>query len=70
MDGGKAKGEKEMEYLFESWFSVIHQHQPGAVIFSSAGPDVRWVGDEEGVAGSTCWSLFNKSAAQIGFNPE
>ncbi|XP_057956147.1 alpha-L-fucosidase 1 [Malania oleifera] len=66
LDGAKGEGEKEMEYLFDSWFSLIHQHQPGAVIFSDAGPDTRWIGDEAGVASSTCWSLFNRSNAKIG----
>ncbi|KAK9279922.1 hypothetical protein L1049_013606 [Liquidambar formosana] len=66
LDGAKGEGEKDMEYFFDSWFSLIHQLQPGAVIFSDAGPDTRWVGDEAGVAGSTCWSLFNQSAAKIG----
>lgn len=55
-----------MEYFFENWFSLIHQHQPQVVIFSDAGPDVRWVGDEAGVAATTCWSNFNRSAATIG----
>ncbi|CAH2060346.1 unnamed protein product [Thlaspi arvense] len=45
---------------------LIHQLQPNAVIFSDAGPDVRWIGDEAGVAGSTCWSLFNRTNAKIG----
>ncbi|XP_011011977.1 PREDICTED: alpha-L-fucosidase 1 [Populus euphratica] len=66
LDGAKGEGEKDMEYFFDSWFSLIHQHQPGAIIFSDAGPDTRWIGDEAGVAGSTCWSLFNRSSAQIG----
>ncbi|XP_050369512.1 alpha-L-fucosidase 1 [Argentina anserina] len=66
LDGAKGEGEKDMDYFFDSWFSLIHQHQPGAVIFSDAGPDTRWVGDEGGVAGSTCWSLFNRSSAKIG----
>ncbi|KAH7561106.1 hypothetical protein JRO89_XS10G0174700 [Xanthoceras sorbifolium] len=66
LDGAKGKGEKDMEYFFDSWFSLIHQLQPGAVIFSDAGPDTRWIGDEAGVAGSTCWSLFNRSSAKIG----
>ncbi|VVA30572.1 PREDICTED: alpha-L-fucosidase [Prunus dulcis] len=66
LDGAKGEGEKDMEYFFDSWFSLIHQLQPGAVIFSDAGPDTRWVGDEAGVAGSTCWSLFNRSDAKIG----
>lgn len=51
MDGAKEQGEKDMEYFFDIWFDLIHQLQPEAVIFSDAGPDVRWVGDEAGVAG-------------------
>ncbi|KAJ9178060.1 hypothetical protein P3X46_009976 [Hevea brasiliensis] len=66
LDGAKGEGEKDMEYFFDCWFSLIHQLQPGAVIFSDAGPDTRWIGDEAGVAGSTCWSLFNRSSAKIG----
>lgn len=66
LDGAKVKGEKDMKYFFEGWFSLIHQLQPGAQIFTDAGPDTRWIGDEEGFAGSTCWSLFNKSAVEIG----
>ncbi|XP_043702312.1 alpha-L-fucosidase 1-like [Telopea speciosissima] len=66
LDGAKGEGEKDMEYFFDSWFSFIHQLQPGAAIFSDAGPDTRWIGDEAGVAGSTCWSLFNRSSAKIG----
>ncbi|KAF6166933.1 hypothetical protein GIB67_037446 [Kingdonia uniflora] len=66
LDGAKGEGEKDMEYYFDCWFSLIHQLQPNAVIFSDGGPDTRWVGDEAGVAGSTCWSLFNGSSAMIG----
>jgi alpha-L-fucosidase len=28
------------------------------VIFSDVGPDVRWVGDEKGIAGETCWATY------------
>ncbi|XP_043704994.1 alpha-L-fucosidase 1-like [Telopea speciosissima] len=66
LDGAKGEGEKDMEYFFDSWFDLIHQLQPRAVIFSDAGPDTRWIGDEAGVASSTCWSLFNRSSAKIG----
>lgn len=66
LDGAKGKGEKEMVYLFDSWFELIHQLQPRAIIFSDAGPDSRWIGNEAAVAGTTCWSLFNKSSAAIG----
>jgi alpha-L-fucosidase len=32
--------------------------QPNAVIFSDVGPDVRWVGNEKGIAGETCWATY------------
>ncbi|KAK4780515.1 hypothetical protein SAY87_016621 [Trapa incisa] len=66
LDGAKGDGEKDMDYFFDSWFSLIRQLQPGAVIFSDAGPGTRWIGDEAGSAGTTCWSLFNTSNAVIG----
>ncbi|CAH9072855.1 unnamed protein product [Cuscuta europaea] len=66
LDGAKGEGEKDMEYYFDHWFSFIHQYQPGAAIFSEAGPDTRWVGNEDGIAPATCWSLFNCSDAVIG----
>ncbi|RRT35398.1 hypothetical protein BHE74_00055305 [Ensete ventricosum] len=50
--------------------TLIHQLQPGVMIFSDAGPDTRWIGEEAGVAGSTCWSLFNKSSVTIGHTDE
>ncbi len=28
-------------------------------MFSDAGPDIRWVGNERGVAGETCWATFD-----------
>lgn len=70
LDGAKGKGEKDMDYLFNCWFRVIHQLQPGAVIFTDAGPDIRWIGDEDGFAGSTCWSLLNRSSVKIGGDNE
>lgn len=65
LDGAKGKG-KDMDYMFNAWFALIHQLQRKVVIFSDAGPDTRWVGDEAGVAGRTCWSPFNKSTVTIG----
>jgi alpha-L-fucosidase len=31
-------------------------------MFSDAGPDVRWIGNERGVAGETCWSTIDPAA--------
>ena len=33
--------------------------QPDACIFSDAGPDIRWVGNERGIAGETCWATYD-----------
>ncbi len=38
--------------------AIIRKLQPNAVIFSDGGPDVRWVGTEEGWANETNWSIM------------
>lgn len=35
--------------------------QPNAVMFSDAGPDIRWIGNERGTAGTTNWSTVDPS---------
>lgn len=45
---------------------MTKQLQPSINIFSDAGPDIRWVGDEAGYAGSTCWSPINRTRLRIG----
>ncbi len=42
-------------YGWTATWSLVRQLQPGAVMFSDAGPDVRWVGNEKGVAFETSW---------------
>lgn len=66
VDGNKDPAAVDMHYLFDSWFSTIHQLQPNANIFSDDGPDVRWVGNEAGAAGATSWSMMNRSLVTIG----
>ncbi|KAJ7547294.1 hypothetical protein O6H91_08G078800 [Diphasiastrum complanatum] len=66
LDGAKGENQPAMTYMFNRWFNVVHQLQPTANIFSDAGPDVRWVGNEGGEAGSTCWSMVNSSSIKIG----
>lgn len=65
-DGAKGKNATHMNYMFTEWFEMVHQLQISANIFSDAGPDVRWVGDENGTAGLTSWSTINGSALKIG----
>ena len=38
---------------------LVRQLMPGAVMFSDAGPDVRWVGNENGTAGDPCWATLD-----------
>jgi alpha-L-fucosidase len=42
-------------YRFPELWAMCHRLQPGAVLFSDAGPDVRWCGNEQGLAGRTNW---------------
>eukprot|EP01018_Ginkgo_biloba_P016125 Gb_14859 [translate_table: standard] len=65
-DGAKGSNAPNMSYMFPKWFAMAHELQMPTNIFSDAGPDVRWVGDEKGAAGSTCWSTINRTALKIG----
>jgi alpha-L-fucosidase len=47
-------------YDWPNTFKIIRELQPDAVIFSDAGPDVRWVGNEHGTAGDPCWTTLNQ----------
>lgn len=42
----------------EKTWPITRQMQPSAVIFSDIGPDIRWVGNEKGIAGETCWATI------------
>jgi alpha-L-fucosidase len=65
-DGAKGKNAKDMQYDFPGFWKLVRQLQPKAVLFSDAGPDVRWVGNESGNAGETCWSTINKDTLAPG----
>lgn len=51
--------DKESYYGWEKTWEIVREMQPDACIFSDAGPDVRWVGNEEGIAGDPCWTTLN-----------
>ncbi|USU06333.1 alpha-L-fucosidase [Sphingomonadaceae bacterium OTU29LAMAA1] len=42
-------------YDWPSIIALVHQHQPMACTFDPLGADIRWVGNEDGVAGDPCW---------------
>ena len=41
--------------------ALVRRLQPDAVMFSDAGPDVRWIGNERGIAGDPNWSTVDPS---------
>ena len=57
-DGAKGENAKNMTYDFAGYWALVRELQPQAVMFSDVGPDVRWVGNEAGNAGETCWSTI------------
>lgn len=50
---------RRQEYDWPRIWGLVRALQPEAVIFSDAGPDVRWIGNERGVAGDPNWSPVN-----------
>ncbi len=63
-DGANGEGPngKKQTYDWARVWSLVRRLQPQAVMFSDAGPDIRWIGNERGVAGDTNWSTMNPDA--------
>lgn len=60
-DGAVGPEYKGMQpYDWDGFIAKVREHQPEAVIFSDAGPDIRWVGTEKGFANPTNWSTLNR----------
>ena len=57
---GEGPNGKRQVYDFPMFHEVVRELQPDACIFSDAGPDVRWIGNERGFAGETNWSLMRR----------
>ena len=67
--GGKneiRKVDKKTYYDWENTHKIIRELQPNAVIFSDAGPDIRWVGNEKGYSNKTTWSNIYKDSVYGG----
>jgi alpha-L-fucosidase len=47
-------------YDWPNTHSIVRELQPMAVMFSDAGPDIRWVGNERGLGSLTNWCLLKK----------
>src|SRR5207302_822704 len=63
-DGANGEGPngRRQAYDWPRVFGLVRRLQPRAVMFSDAGPDVRWCGNEGGAAGDPNWSTMDPTA--------
>jgi alpha-L-fucosidase len=61
-DGANGEGPngRRQVYDFDLFHRVVRELQPEACIFSDAGPDVRWIGNERGIVGETNWNMLKR----------
>lgn len=62
---GEGPNGKKQVYDFPRYIELIHKYQPNAVIFNDFGPDIRWCGNEAGVAVMQSGPLSPLSSASI-----
>lgn len=58
---GEGANGKRQVYDWPKFVGVVRECQPDAVIFSDAGPDIRWVGNENGFGCESNWSRLSLS---------
>ncbi len=60
---GGAKEKRQINgatyYDWPGTIKMVQAMQPNVIFFSDAGPGVRWVGNEKGIAGTTNWNTIN-----------
>ena len=67
-DGANGEGPngKKQNYDWARFESTVRQLSPRTVIFSDVGPDIRWVGNENGIAGDPNWNFLNPDGFKRG----
>ncbi len=58
--------DKRTYYDWGPTWEMVRRLQPDANIFSDAGPDIRWVGNEKGIAGDPCWATYSPVSREGG----
>jgi alpha-L-fucosidase len=63
-DGANGEGPngKRQEYDWPRVHAIVRRLQPRALMFSDAGPDIRWIGNERGIAGDPNWCTVDPAA--------
>jgi alpha-L-fucosidase len=67
-DGANGEGPngKKQVYDWHQFEKTMRQYAPGTVVFSDIGPDIRWVGNENGIAGDPNWNLLDTAGFMRG----
>lgn len=67
-DGANGEGPngKKQVYDWKRFEATVRQLSPKTVVFSDIGPDIRWVGNEKGIAGTTNWNYLNTEGFKRG----
>jgi alpha-L-fucosidase len=60
------KIDKKSYYPWKEIQEIVYRLQPDALIFSDAGPDIHWIGNERGIAGETFWSMMDRNKVAVG----
>jgi len=55
-------------YDWNNTRNIVRELQPNAVMFSDAGPDIRWIGNEQGYAYDPNWATMNGEEFYPGMN--
>lgn len=67
--GGANEKRQINNKIYYDWpqtHQLVRALQPMACMFSDAGPDLRWVGNERGIAGEPCWATINNEGRYPG----
>src|ERR1043165_1279943 len=66
-DGANGEGPngKKQVYDWDRFKKTVKTLSPNTVVFSDVGPQVRWVGNENGIVGKTNWNYLDT----VGFTP-
>lgn len=67
-DGANGEGPngKKQEYDWRRYENAVRKLSPSTVIFSDIGPDIRWVGNEKGIAGDPNWNFLDTTGFKRG----
>ena len=67
-DGANGEGPngKKQIYDWRRFENTVRQLSPKTVVFSDIGPDIRWCGNENGIAGKTNWGYLDTAGFKRG----